>query len=242
MSTDDHGGTSGLFDDPISRLLRTLLDEYGPGDRLPNERDLAQEFGVSRTALRDRMRLLEAVGLVSRRQGAGTFVEKSYNAEGLAFALDLLVTTGQMTIAELHQERIGLERQAAIIAASRSDEDGVTGLRAALATMEEQYGTPDVLAADVDFHRLLMRVRQPGAELLLRRAPRHPHPRHRLQLERLAARGAQGADRRARGDHRRDRGERPARRGDGRRRPVRAAPAHGRRTLKPADARRSRKP
>lgn len=159
MSTDDHGATSGLFDDPISRLLRTLLDEYEPGDRLPNERDLARDFGVSRTALRDRMRLLESVGLVSRRQGAGTFVEKSYNADGLAFALDLLVTTGQMTVAELHQVRIGLERQAAIVAASRpAGATEIAGLRSALAAMTEHYGTPEVLTADVEFHRLLMRA------------------------------------------------------------------------------------
>lgn len=159
MSADGAGSVSGLFDDPISRLLRSLLHEYEPGDRLPNERDLAQDFGVSRTALRDRIRLLESVGLVSRRQGAGTFVEESYNAEGLAFVLDLLVTTGQMTIGELHQVRIGLERQAAIVAAGLpANAEHVAALRAALAEMDESYGRPQVLAADVTFHRRLMQA------------------------------------------------------------------------------------
>lgn len=159
MSTHEPASLSSLFDDPISRLLRTLLDEYEAGARLPNERDLALEFGVSRTALRDRMRLLESVGLVSRRQGAGTFVEKTYNAEGLAFALDLLVTTGQMSIGELHQVRVGLERQAAIVAASRpAAPEHVAELRAALEEMDAQYGRPEVLAADVAFHHGLMRA------------------------------------------------------------------------------------
>lgn len=148
----------GRFDDEISAALRELVNGLEPGARLPNERELAEDLGVSRNALRDRVRLLEAVGVLSRRQGSGTYVEKSFNPDGLVFAMDLLVTTGQLKHADLQSVRVGLERQAAILAASGgATPELIAEMRAAVAEIGDNYDTPEMVPPDVRFHRALIR-------------------------------------------------------------------------------------
>jgi|YNPNPStandDraft_1061719.scaffolds.fasta_scaffold00031_36 DNA-binding GntR family transcriptional regulator len=61
-----------------SQILRKRIREgvYAPGERLPSEDELAEEMGISRTTLRAAMSALVAEGLVVRRQGAGTYVNR----------------------------------------------------------------------------------------------------------------------------------------------------------------------
>lgn len=56
----------------MARLIETGV--YGPGEQLPTERDLAEELGVSRTAIREAFRALQALGLVEAHVGRGRFV------------------------------------------------------------------------------------------------------------------------------------------------------------------------
>ncbi|HWW25490.1 MAG TPA: GntR family transcriptional regulator, partial [Caulobacter sp.] len=73
--------TSGATDPPklyqqIARAIATAIGDgrYGPGDKLPSERELADDFGVSRPTIRDAMIALEFQGLVEARQGSGVYV------------------------------------------------------------------------------------------------------------------------------------------------------------------------
>ncbi|NRA61110.1 MAG: pyruvate dehydrogenase complex transcriptional repressor PdhR [Psychrobium sp.] len=64
--------------DAIVEALETMILEgtLRPGDKLPSERDLAKQFEVSRPSIREAIQALEAKGLLSRRQGGGTYVQK----------------------------------------------------------------------------------------------------------------------------------------------------------------------
>jgi GntR family transcriptional regulator len=72
--------------------LRDLLQSgaYPPGVRLPTEPDLAQQLGISRSTLREAMRSFEEKGLISRRQGVGTFVNPPVNALPIDSGLETL--------------------------------------------------------------------------------------------------------------------------------------------------------
>ncbi|MFI6628637.1 GntR family transcriptional regulator [Nonomuraea fuscirosea] len=96
-----------------------MIRELGKGARMPPERELAERLGVSRGALRDRLRLLEGFGVLSRRQGSGTYVRR-LAPEGLEFALDLALSASHLSIESLHSVRVALERQAARKAALRA--------------------------------------------------------------------------------------------------------------------------
>src|SRR5687767_1190268 len=60
----------------IARAIATAIaaGRYAPGERLPSERELAEEFGVSRPTIRDAMIALEFQGLVEARPGSGVYV------------------------------------------------------------------------------------------------------------------------------------------------------------------------
>ena len=107
-----------------------------PGDRVPSEPGLMQEFGVSRTVVREAMSRLQASGLVETRQGVGTFVLASAAPEPLLAigARDLQVRQ-KLAMLEL---RISIESEAASLAAVRRREDHLAAMRAALDAFDVQ--------------------------------------------------------------------------------------------------------
>ncbi|MEV0996056.1 FCD domain-containing protein [Nonomuraea sp. NPDC050202] len=141
--------------DPVSAALSGLIRELGEGARLPPERELAERLGVSRTALRDRLRLLDAFGVLSRRQGSGTYVQR-LDPQGLETALDLALSASHLTIESLHSVRVALERQAAREAARRGDPVAIAHVGKALADMEAAAGAEDIDHADFAFHQALL--------------------------------------------------------------------------------------
>jgi DNA-binding FadR family transcriptional regulator len=113
-------------------------------------------MGVSRTALRDRMGVLEAFGLISRRAGAGTRFQREFSPDGLTFALEVLLESGHLAKNDLYRAHVALERQAAIDACTVADRSGhVALMRASIERIDASYGTPEFIDVDVEFHRLL---------------------------------------------------------------------------------------
>ncbi|MCP2360320.1 DNA-binding FadR family transcriptional regulator [Nonomuraea thailandensis] len=141
--------------DPVSDALSGLIRELGEGARLPPERELAERLGVSRTALRDRLRLLDAFGVLSRRQGSGTYVQR-LDPQGLETALDLALSASHLTIESLHSVRVALERQAAREAARRGDPVAIAHVGKALAEMEAAADAEGIDRADFAFHQALL--------------------------------------------------------------------------------------
>ncbi|MBX2999328.1 MAG: GntR family transcriptional regulator [Caldilineaceae bacterium] len=87
----------------VEAALRTLLETggYRPGDKLPPEPSLAQQMEVSRATLREALRSFEQQGIISRRQGMGTFVNRRplYIESGLETleSIELLLQSRQLT-------------------------------------------------------------------------------------------------------------------------------------------------
>ena len=92
-----------------------------PGDKLPNELELAEELQVSRTTLREALRILSTRGLVEARRGIGTFVTESRSVHADYDVLKIQNTN--VTARELYEMRLMFEPQAAYYAALRASDE-----------------------------------------------------------------------------------------------------------------------
>jgi GntR family transcriptional repressor for pyruvate dehydrogenase complex len=148
--------------DRVTRQMEQLIIEgrLRPGDRLPPERELARQFGVSRTVVREAMRALIAKSLLEVRPGSGTVV-CSPTAEAVAQSMALFLRAGQ---AELDYEKILeirrlLEVEIAGLAAERHTSEDVEEMEQVLREAAEIHGDRDSFAQyDVDFHATLARA------------------------------------------------------------------------------------
>jgi len=125
----------------------------GPGDRLPPERELALQMGLSRPSLRSGLRTLQAMGIITSRRGAGTFIVEGPPQLGRA-PLEFLAALHGFTLDQMYEARRMLEVGAAALAAERATgeqlaamADEITGL---FATLEEPQ---TFLRHDLGFHR-----------------------------------------------------------------------------------------
>jgi DNA-binding FadR family transcriptional regulator len=132
----------------IARLIGG--GEYRPGDRLPPERDLARQLGISRPTVREAMVALELAGLVEVRTGAGTYVTARPTEARL---LPLwLGDTGPGPI-ELIEARRAIEPVIAAAAANRAGADDIAAIEATLLDMEHSADSHSFRAADRRFHQ-----------------------------------------------------------------------------------------
>lgn len=110
-----------------------LAGRFAPGSQLPGEMELVSILGVSRTVVRDALRILEEDGLITRRQGLGTFVRKNAILNNLSLnfgATDMIISAGMTpgttlvavsgsTADNPTAEALGLEPGAAIVTIER---------------------------------------------------------------------------------------------------------------------------
>lgn len=149
----------GAIDSAITKL-RDLISsgQLSPGDRLPPEPDLAALVGVSRNTLREAVRALIQAKVLDVRRGDGTYVtslEPHLLLSGLSFVIDLM---HDRTLLELVQVRRILEPAATALAAARIDEGTLDKVRSTLERMRSATSTEELVAEDVEFHRLIMQA------------------------------------------------------------------------------------
>lgn len=133
-----------------------LLIEQGrlkPGDRLPPERELAQELRVSRPTIRAGLHALAAMGVTESRQGAGTFIPHGPPRLGSG-PLSFLAALHGFTRDEVFEARRVLEVGAAGMAAERGLTDRLAPMAEEVAGMFASMTEPQTfLLHDVRFHR-----------------------------------------------------------------------------------------
>jgi GntR family transcriptional repressor for pyruvate dehydrogenase complex len=100
-------------DDAIAKIKELIRSgEFGAGSKLPNERSLAERFGLSRSSLREALRALALVGVVEAKVGNGTFVttlETDMLLTGIGLVSDLLAGS---SLLDMHDVRKILEPEA----------------------------------------------------------------------------------------------------------------------------------
>jgi GntR family transcriptional repressor for pyruvate dehydrogenase complex len=142
------------------RIAELIVEYIGKhqlraGDRLPTEQEFAEQFGVSRTIVRDAIKMLTPSGLVRPRRGSGMFVgEETSLAANTPLNLATLVPPER--IGELFDFRCVQEMQTARLAAQRISVAELRILESALATNRHAAAEEDwdaFLRSDDEFHR-----------------------------------------------------------------------------------------
>jgi DNA-binding FadR family transcriptional regulator len=172
--------TPRLHEQVVQQLVQRIVGgEFSPGESLPTEPDLAQRFGVSRTVVREAVRVLASKGLVSVRQGSGMWVQPADRWDHLDPLLIFERVRGggdNALLDELIETRRVLETEIAALAAERRTAEDLRVLEAALDGMErskedaEEYTRQDIVFHDAILaaarNRLLREALRPVASAL----------------------------------------------------------------------------
>ena len=146
---------------------RIRAGQLQAGDKLPTEAAIMDEFEVSRTVVREAISKLQAAGLVETRHGIGTFVLGP--GDGPSFKITPEQFSTLQDVIAVLELRIGLETEAAGLAALRRSEGNLLALRKALdVVIAAVEAGQDSVAADFQFHLEIARATQNGhfAELM----------------------------------------------------------------------------
>jgi GntR family transcriptional regulator, transcriptional repressor for pyruvate dehydrogenase complex len=169
-----------------------LLGHFKPGERLPTERDLSEQFQVSRAATREALRVLENAGLVITRQGAtgGAYVtDLTFDRTVNAF-FDLFMAD-KISIAEINYVRVLVEPEVARLAAERVTDEYTEKLKGSMHTnagplfhflLAEMCGNrflEGLLRSTIDLTGRIVEAANVGYE--------HPVKDHRVILEAVIA-------------------------------------------------------
>jgi DNA-binding FadR family transcriptional regulator len=126
------------------------------GERLPPERELAAMLGVSRPAVREALRILEAQGAVrsqvGKGPGSGTRIDR-VPRDALARLLRLHVALGSFPLEDVIETRVALERSSVVLACRNAHPEDLARMRAALLAMDEEEVNRETFnQVDTDFH------------------------------------------------------------------------------------------
>jgi DNA-binding FadR family transcriptional regulator len=147
------GRAAPLADQVFGALQADIAEgRLKPGEKLPIEPQLALVFGVSRTVIREAIGRLRNDGLVTAKQGSGVYVAASPISQ--AFRMAPNVTASAESLREIFELRLGIEVEAAALAARRRTPDDLMRIQKALQAIETTKSGPDFgVEADASFHR-----------------------------------------------------------------------------------------
>jgi GntR family transcriptional regulator, transcriptional repressor for pyruvate dehydrogenase complex len=149
-----------LSDKVAEAMLETILErQLRPGDPLPSERELGEQYGVSRTVVREAVRALTARGVVDARAGRGLTVAQ-VDAEDVSTSMRLyLHGLEEIPYEMVHEARAMIEIQIAGQAAERATDEELAELQEIAEGLRRYRDDPERRPLlDVEFHRTLARL------------------------------------------------------------------------------------
>jgi GntR family transcriptional repressor for pyruvate dehydrogenase complex len=151
-----------LYKHVVRQIEEKILNgELAVGDKLPTERELVKQFQVSRTVVREAIKILQQKGLVGVYPGRGTFIVDSMS-QSVQDSLGLLIQSDESDgLGNLVEVRSLLEPEIAALAAARATPEDIEMMRKAVAEMDAALDNADIfIEADLDFHIALANATQ----------------------------------------------------------------------------------
>lgn len=164
--------TRRVFEEICEQIRNRLANgELRPGDRLPAERDLALEFGVSRPAVREAMRTLEMSGVIALHKGVkgGAFIREG-NPEALTQSLQDLLVLGQVTVRDLAEMREVLNVAMVRLACERGTEEDFAALAENIDLIESSSDLELRADAGIAFFQLIAQAARNEVLIILVRS------------------------------------------------------------------------
>ena len=157
--------TSRVFEEVTAQIRQMIVSgQLKPGHRLPAERELAAQLGVSRSSVREALRALEIAGLVKLSKGGtgGAFIA-SRTSEVVVTALQDMFHLGTITPEQLTDARLWIEAVVVRVAIERLTESDLTLLEANVAHAQDAFQAGDYETCakiSFEFHNILARATQ----------------------------------------------------------------------------------
>ncbi|HLS22282.1 MAG TPA: FadR/GntR family transcriptional regulator [Pseudogracilibacillus sp.] len=204
--------TRRLSDRIAEEILSMITFEklFRPGEQLPNENDLAEQLEVSRTTLREALRILVTHGVIEIRRGRGTFVRNDFNPDEVMNLSSLI--DPQINLRDLYEMRLIFEPEAAYYATLRASDQEIDRILSYGKLIEEKIKqNEDRTEAEQNFHQAIAKATRntfmdqllpvifqginQGVKLskLKQDVLEHTIRDHRLIMEFMQARNADGA-------------------------------------------------
>lgn len=133
---------------------KILQKEYVVGDKLPSERELAKILEISRNSVREGIRILERIGVISCQHGSGNFIKDQFD-ETLTEVLSIMYVLKGMNMEEITDFRFGLEYGAVNLAVKNVTEEQKSKLMMHLENMEEAETEEIKTFHDKEMHYVL---------------------------------------------------------------------------------------
>jgi GntR family transcriptional repressor for pyruvate dehydrogenase complex len=143
----------------ILRFQQLLSDGVlFPGTKLPSERELAANFGVARSSLRQALKVLEIMGVITQKVGDGSYLNKDASSV-LAVPMEFLFLLDDMSLQELTEMRLMIEPALAAKAAERANTQHIALLRQSITDLEHsKRDRVRLVASDLLFHRVIFQA------------------------------------------------------------------------------------
>lgn len=144
--------------DSVIQAIKEMIakEDFKPGDKFYSENELTKELGVSRSSIREAVKILETTGLVSVSQGKGIFIADRQKHRFKTFITWL--KNNEQEIKDNFEVRLILESKAAKYAAQKADKEDIRKMEEAHAQFvkfSKENNTEEAIKCDGNFHRLL---------------------------------------------------------------------------------------
>ena len=149
--------TGKLYEEIAAQMMEQIRSgALRPGDRLPPERTLAEEYGVSRTAIREALRSMEMMGCGESHVGEGTYI-KTPSLQEIVDPFSMLIAQNGRMGGDLIEARLILETEIAALAARRRTDEQLSALEKTLAELRRDIESGGMgIEADERFHEILV--------------------------------------------------------------------------------------
>ena len=152
---------SSVYEQVLKQLTAAIMHgDLKPGDRLPSERKLSEMMGVSRTSLREALKMLAAAGMVSIKHGQGVYITEKDSPSNVLINFALKNYIDDNTVRDLFELRKLLETQNAIWACERAESEELENLSEIVdqtidALQDTKYDLLILARQDSEFHTKL---------------------------------------------------------------------------------------